>query len=177
MEIREGEQRAAAAVAGAKEVIFLRQHDGEVVPDLALRRTLTRIIRQYKPDWIVTNDPTAVWTRFNSINHPDHRAVGQAVLDAVYPSARDHLTFVELWRDEGLETHKVTRVYLAGTLQPNAKVDISAHFETKLAAIREHKSQVKDYEAMVQRQRTNFDVEFGEDTPTFTEVFRLLTLR
>src|SRR5262249_15308801 len=114
IEMREAEQRGAASHAGANNLIFLRYPDGELEPTLGLRRALTRIIRQLKPDIIVTNDPTTVWTASGAINHPDHRAIGQATLDAVYPSARDRFTFVELWRDEGLEPHKVRYVYLSG---------------------------------------------------------------
>lgn len=179
IEIREAEQRAAAGCVGAQHVIFLRHPDGELEHTLALRRELTRIIRQHKPDIVVTNDPQTYWYRHGGINHPDHRAIGDAVLAAVYPSARDRHTFEELWRDEGLEPHKVRRVYLAGTLNPNLKVNITPYFERKLAAIREHRSQVKDVEAMIRRQRDNFDADFGEeiDGRVYIETFRVLTLR
>src|SRR5579859_5287321 len=115
VEIREAEQRAAAGCAGARpeDVIFLRIPDGTLMPDLGFRRVLTRVIRQFKPDVVITNDPTMRWSRWGGINHPDHVAIGHATLDAVYPTARDRLNFIELWRDEGLETHKVRYVYLA----------------------------------------------------------------
>ncbi len=176
MEIREAEQRAAAAHAGAKTLIFLRYADGELEPTLGLRRALTRLIRLHKPDIVVTNDPTTRWSANGGINHPDHRAIGDATLDAVYPSARDRFTFVELWRDEGLEPHKVKQVYLSGTLDPNAKVDITGVFEKKLAAIYEHKSQVKDVEGLTKRLRDGHDPAFA-DSRVYTESFRVLTLR
>jgi LmbE family N-acetylglucosaminyl deacetylase len=176
MAIREAEQRAAAAHAGAKTLIFLRYADGELEPTLGLRRVLTRLIRQHKPDIVVTNDPTTRWSANGGINHPDHRAIGDATLDAVYPSARDRFTFVELWRDEGLEPHKVKQVYLSGTLDPNAKVDITSVFEKKLAAIYEHKSQVKDVEGLTKRLRDGHDPAFA-DGRVYTESFRVLTLR
>jgi LmbE family N-acetylglucosaminyl deacetylase len=176
MEIREAEQRAAAAHAGAKTLIFLRYADGELEPTLGLRRALTRLIRLHKPDIVVTNDPTTRWSANGGINHPDHRAIGDATLDAVYPSARDRFTFVELWRDEGLEPHKVKQVYLSGTLDPNAKVDITGVFEKKLAAIYEHKSQVKDVEGLTKRLRDSHDPAFA-DSRVYTESFRVLTLR
>jgi LmbE family N-acetylglucosaminyl deacetylase len=177
--IREAEQRAAAACAGAQTVIFLRHPDGELEHTLNLRRDLTRIIRQHKPDIVVTNDPQTYWFKHGSINHPDHKAIGDAVLAAVYPSARDRHTFVELWRDEGLEPHKVRRVYLAGTLNPNVKVNITDYLDRKLAAIQEHRSQIKDVDALTKRQRDNFDAEFGEDLEwrLYIEAFRVLTLR
>lgn len=176
--IREAEQRAAAACANAENVIFLRYADGELEHTLDLRRDLTRVIRQEKPDIVITNDPQTYWFRHGAINHPDHRAIGEAALSAIYPSARDRHTFVELWRDEGLEPHKVRQVYLAGTLSPNLKVDITPFLDRKLAAIQEHRSQVRDVEAMIQRQRTNSrDPDFGEESPHYVEQFRVLTLR
>ncbi len=175
IETREAEQRAAANHAGASSVIFLHYRDNELEPDLTLRRTLTRIIRLHKPDIVVTNDPTARWSANGGINHPDHIAIGHAALDAVYPSARDRLTFVELWREEGLEPHKVRQVYLSGTRDPNAKVDITAVLDKKIAAICEHRSQVKDPEAMSKRQRDNVDPGFAD--PVYTEQFHVLTLR
>jgi LmbE family N-acetylglucosaminyl deacetylase len=175
IEIREAEQRAAARHAGANTVIFLRYLDGELEPNMVLRRTLTRIIRQHKPDIVMTNDPTARWTASGGISHPDHIAIGGATLDAVYPSARDRLTFPELWRDEGLEPHRVKQVYLSGTRDPNAKVDITALLGKKIAAICEHRSQVKDVDGLTKRLRDNADASFAE--PTYTEQFRVLTLR
>jgi LmbE family N-acetylglucosaminyl deacetylase len=175
--IREAEQRAAAACMGAQAVVFLRYPDGELEHTLQLRRDLTRLIRQHQPDIVVTNDPQSFWFRHGSVNHPDHRAIGEAALAAIYPSARDRHTFAELWRDEGLEPHKVRQVYLAGTLSPNLKVNITDVFERKIAAILEHRSQIKDPEAMIKRQRSNFDPDFGEDSPVYVEWFRVLTLR
>jgi LmbE family N-acetylglucosaminyl deacetylase len=177
IDIREAEQRAAAAMLGAKTVIFLRHPDGELEHTLSFRRDLTRIIRQQRPDIVITNDPQTVWTRSGNINHPDHRAIGEAALAAIYPAARDRHTFAELWRDEGLEPHKVRRVYLAGTLDPNLKVDISAHLDRKIEAIRQHASQVKDPAAMERRLRENADPDFDGEPRVYTESYRVLTLR
>ncbi len=178
VQIREAEQRAAAGCAGAKpeDVIFLRQPDGELMPDLGLRRILTRVIRQQKPDVVITNDPTMRFGRMGGINHPDHIAIGHAALDAIYPTARDRLNFIELWRDEGLDTHKVRFVYLAGSGDPNVKVDISAVLDRKIAAIAEHRSQVKDMAAMEKRLREGRDPDYVEDTPRYTESYRLIKL-
>lgn len=177
--IREAEQRNAAQAAGAdpNDVIFLRQTDGELVADLNLRRHLVRVIRHYRPDVVVTNDPTARWGRQGGVNHSDHIAIGNAAIDAIYPAARDRLYFPELLRDEGLEPHKVKQVYLAGTQSPNARVDITAYLDTKLTAIRCHVSQVKDPAAMEKRLREGQDTEYYEDVPRYTEVYRVLTLR
>lgn len=176
IEIREAEQRAAAKAAGAKTVIFLRYPDGELEPNLELRRALTRIIRQHKPDIVVTNDPATRYSASGSINHPDHRAIGDATLAAVYPAARDRHTFVELWRDEGLEPHKVRQVYLSGTRDPNVKINITDVLQQKIAAILEHKSQIKDVEGLTKRQHDSWDTSFS-DGSVYTESYHVLTLR
>ncbi|MCD4686060.1 MAG: PIG-L family deacetylase [Anaerolineae bacterium] len=175
--IREQEERAAATALGVQDVIFLRYADGELQPTLDLRRQLTRLIRLKKPDVVVTNDPTARWYGTHYINHPDHRAIGDVTLDAVFPAARDHLMFPELYRQEGLEPHKVLRIYLCGTHEPNAKIDVTDHLETKITALHEHKSQIADMETMAQRQRDNVDLELVGDGPRYTESFRIFHLR
>lgn len=175
--IREKEERAAAARLGVEEVIFLRYPDGELQPTLDLRRQLTRLIRLKKPDTVVTNDPTARWYGSQYINHPDHRAIGDVALDAIFPAARNHLIFPELLQVEGLAPHKVTAVYLCGTHDPNAKIDVTAYLEAKIAALREHKSQIADMEEMERRQRARVDAEFVSDGPRYTEEFRVFTLR
>jgi len=174
-EIREVEERNAAAALGAKEVIFLRYPDGELQPTLELRRDITRLIRLKKPDIVVTNDPTVFWFGTVSINHPDHRAIGAATLEAVYPTARDRLNFIELERDEKLETHKVKQIYICGTQSPTIKVDVTAYLETKINALREHKSQIPDMEAMAERMRSNKDSEAPDDAPRYMEQFRVIT--
>jgi LmbE family N-acetylglucosaminyl deacetylase len=146
--IREREQRAAAAVVGAKDVAFLRYPDGTLQNTLELRRELVRQIRLHKPDVVVCQDPT---NRLSDgyINHPDHRAAGDTALDAVFPSARDYHVFPELIA-EGLMPHKTLEVYL-GAQGSNATVwvDISDTIDVKVAALQEHMSQVgKDPERL-----------------------------
>ncbi|MDX1991617.1 MAG: PIG-L deacetylase family protein [bacterium] len=175
--IREQEECNAAAVLGVKDVIFLRYPDGELQPTLQLRRDLVRLIRMKQPDTVVTCDPTVFYWPLGGINHPDHRAIGEAVLDAVYPTARDRLNFIELERDEGLPTHKVRYVYLSGTLDPNLRMDVTGHVETKIMALREHKSQIADMEAMAERIRNRLlDTKAPPEYPSYIESFRLITL-
>jgi len=142
---REAEQRAACEILGVEAVHFLRYPDAMLVPDLSLRRELTRVIRRLKPDIVVCQDPTVRFVDQRYINHPDHRAAGEATLDAVYPAARDRMTFPELLA-EGLEPHKVSEVYLAGAKDPDVAIDITDHLETKLAALRAHASQLGDWD-------------------------------
>lgn len=175
--IREVEERAAAARLGVQDVVFLRYPDGELKVSLNLRRQLTRLIRLKKPDIVVTNDPTARWYGARYINHPDHRAIGDAALDAVFPTARDHLSFPELYSWEGLAPHKVKQVYLSGTHTADTKVDVTDYLEIKIAALYEHKSQIADMEAMAARQRDDVDPEFAGDGKRYIESFRCFHLQ
>jgi LmbE family N-acetylglucosaminyl deacetylase len=174
-EIREEEERRAAAALGVKDVVFLRYPDGELYPTLELRRDLTRLIRLKQPDVVVTSDPTRFWFESRSVNHPDHRAIGEATFAAVFPTARDHLNFIELWRDEGLETHKTKQLYVTLTNNPNTKVDVTDYVETKITALREHKSQIKDIDALADRIRErNLDPEAPEEYPRYVDWFRVI---
>lgn len=141
--IRENEQRAAAQVAGVEEVIFLGYHDCEVEPTLALRRDLVREIRRFKPDIVVCYDPTRLFVGDRYINHPDHRAVGQAALDAIAPTVAMPLVFPDLL-DEGLEPHRVKEVLVASSPQPDTWIDITATIDLKIEALRRHASQFPD---------------------------------
>lgn len=173
--IREEEQRHAAAIIGCHDVTFLNHCDGELTPSLELRRDLVRMIRLKQPHVVVTNDPTTFWYDHRAINHPDHRAIGEAALAAIFPTARDRLNYPEMER-EGLLPHKVKQVYLAGSSHPNVKVDISSTLERKLTALREHKSQIPDMDAMAERQRSRLDPEAPAGYPRVIESFTVLTL-
>jgi len=153
-DIRREEQRAAAKLLGVSNVFFADYEDGELEVNLAVKRDIVRVVRQTKPDVVLTMDPTMVYSPGTGfINHPDHRAAGQATLDAVYPLARDHLSFPELLNDEQLEPHKVATVLMVNFERQNFFVDISAHMETKLQALSAHASQLKDSEATFARLR------------------------
>jgi len=176
-EIREQEEREAAAVLGVKEVIFLRYRDGELFPTLELRRDITRVIRLTKPDIVVTLDPTVFWRGTRGINHPDHRAIGAATLEAVFPTARDRLNFLEQERDEGLGTHKVPTVYIAGAAEPTLTVDVSDAVETKIRSLYAHKSQISDMEKMAERIREHtLDPNSPPEYPRHIERFHVINL-
>jgi LmbE family N-acetylglucosaminyl deacetylase len=139
--LREGEQLAACDVLGVQDVVFLRHPDAMLVNTLELRKELARVIRTIKPDVVITFDPTVRFVGGVYINHPDHRVTGDVTLDAVFPAARDRLTFPELL-GEGLEPHKVTEVYLSGMDQADTWIDITDTFDKKIAALKEHASQI-----------------------------------
>jgi LmbE family N-acetylglucosaminyl deacetylase len=139
--IREQEQRNACRVLGIEEVVFLPYEDGVLEPSLALRRDLTRVIRRYRPDAVVCGDPTMRLYGNSYLNHPDHRVAADVTLDAVYPCAGTRLIFPELLV-EGLPPHQVKRVFIHGVRRPDTFVDISDVLPLKLAALKEHKSQL-----------------------------------
>lgn len=140
--LREGEQRAACAILGVKEVIFLGYQDGTLQPTLELRRDLTRIIRRLKPDRVICGDPTAIVFGEGYINHPDHRATDEATIYAVFPSAVTRPIFPELLM-EGLEPHQVKEVYMLSFGEwSTIFVDIESALDRKIEALRCHKSQL-----------------------------------
>jgi len=143
--IREAEQRQACRVLGVKEVVFLGYEDGLLEPSLALRRELTRVIRRYRPDAVLCGDPTVRFYGQSYLNHPDHRAAADAALDAVFPSAETRLIFPELL-EEGLAPHHVQTVFIHGASRSDTFVDIADVLDVKLAALREHKSQMGEWD-------------------------------
>ena len=173
---RQSEQIAAAAVLGVRHVRFLNYPDGYLTADLHLRRDITRVIRQEQPDILVTCDPTNLYVRETLLNHPDHRAAGQAVLDAVFPAARDHLNFVELWRDENLEPHIVREVWVSSPKEPTVSLDVTEYWETKIRALYEHKSQIPDPQALAERLRARHTSDSTLENPRYEEYFRRLIL-
>lgn len=174
--IRQEEQKAAAAVLGVTQVRFLSYADGYLVANLDLRRDITRVIRQETPDILVTCDPTNLYVRDTMLNHPDHRAAGQAVLDAVFPAARDHLNFVELWRDEDLEPHIVPEVWVSLVKEPNVSLDVTKYWDLKIHALIKHESQINDPVALEDRMRSRFSKDSTAENPRYEEHFRRLIL-
>lgn len=145
--IRRREQTAAAAVVGVTDVRFLGRVDGEVVADPALARDVSRVIRQVRPELVITSSPERNYRQIGA-SHPDHRRVGEATLDAVYPFARNPFAFPELLDDEGLEPWIVGEVWLIGDPAPDRFEDVTDTAERKLAALAEHASQIADVDAM-----------------------------
>ena len=141
--MRIAEQRAAADVLGVTEIVHLAYPDGYLTPSLELRRDVTRQIRRFRPDLVLTQNPQRRLDHNPFIGHPDHLATGEATLASVYPAARDRLNFPELL-DEGLEPWKVRQVLLTGVEEPNLWIDVAATFDTGVQALLRHTSQIGD---------------------------------
>ncbi len=172
-ELRHAEQIAAAAVVGVSIVHFLGYADGTLEPTLELRRELTRLIRELKPQRVVCQDPTTVFVDKNYINHPDHRAAGEAAIYAVFPSAETRPIFPELL-NEGFEPHKVEELWLTLTVTPDTFVDISATIDRKIEALLCHRSQVGPEATEWIRQ---WNAEAGQQAGVaFAEGFRVMRL-
>ena len=138
--IRRAEQRAAVERLGGRDVWFLGFEDGILEPTIALRRAITEAVCRFRPDVVICQDPTTRWFGSEYINHPDHRAAGEAALAAVFPSARNRMIFPELFGD-GLEPHAVPAVYLVASQGADTWVDVTETMDQKLAALAEHRSQ------------------------------------
>jgi LmbE family N-acetylglucosaminyl deacetylase len=151
--LREREQQAAAAIVGYEGVSFLHQPDGALANALALREQLVREIRTFRPDAVLTVDPEVLFYGEGGVNHADHRAAGMAAVDAVYPAARNAMAFPWLARD-GLAPHVVRRLYLCWSNHPSAWVDVTTTIDRKIAALREHPSQLRHPDELEERIRS-----------------------
>lgn len=174
--VRQAEQTAAAKQVGVHELRFLGYPDGQVEPTLALRRDLARVIRQLRPERVVCPSPARNYAR-PGVSHPDHRAVGSAALDAVYPDARNPFAFPELLAEESLEPWVVREVWIAGGPTPNHYVDVTATFGRKMAALRSHASQISDPDGLEHRLRgwlTSTAATAGLPAGSLAEAFQVL---
>jgi LmbE family N-acetylglucosaminyl deacetylase len=174
---RQAEQKAAAAIIGVKSVRFLDLEDGFVVPSIDLRREVVRVIRQVKPDILVTCDPTHLYAGDYYINHPDHRYTGQVVLDAVFPAASNAFFFPELIQEESLQPHKPREVWISLTGNPSVILDVTDTWEIKIQALKEHKSQIGDPGEFEQRMRARKSDKSTEENEYYEEKFRVIKFR
>jgi LmbE family N-acetylglucosaminyl deacetylase len=173
-QIREAEQSAAAEVAGVHEVIFLRQPDGLLEATLGLRKLLVREIRRFRPEVVVSGDPTIVWAGEDYINHPDHRAAATAALDATFPAAGQPNLFEEL-EAEGLAAHKPRKVYVFAWEKAEYYVNITDTIEVKIEALRAHKSQMGDWDPAPRVKEWSAAAARGKEM-AYAEGFRVVTL-
>lgn len=151
-ETRKREQRDAAQVLGVKDVIFLDYPDGETQPTLELRRDIVRLLRSYRPSRVICPSPDRTWTPSYAIGryHPDHLAVGQAAIAAVYPASQNPWDFPDLMA-EGLLPHKVSEVYVVGAPVQNYVSDITDTLDLKIEALRAHRSQLAGHFEQVEQ--------------------------
>jgi LmbE family N-acetylglucosaminyl deacetylase len=162
-DIRKAEQRAAGAVLGLHEIVFLDLPDGQLMPDLVLRREIVRQIRRTRAYRLVCQSPDRVWTPSYAIGrfHPDHLAAATAALAAVYPAAQNGWDFPELLA-EGLVPSRVKELYVMGAPHLNHAVDISETMEQKLGALRCHVSQLGEDQTELAKRIREWAAERGE---------------
>ena len=177
-EIRQAEQRKAAAEVGVTDLHFLAYPDGALELSMALRRDLSRVIRIVRPERVVAQSPERNWDRIRA-SHPDHLVAGEATLQAVYPDARNPYAHAELLA-EGLEPHVVEEVWLMASPRTGVAVDITATIERKIAALLSHRSQIADPEKLADIVRSwtaanaaSFDMPEGH----FAESFQVVDTR
>lgn len=178
--LREAEQRAAAAEVGVSDLEFLGYLDGRLTVSLELRRDLSRVIRRLRPQRVLTHSPEFFWPRLGA-SHPDHRAVGEATLDAVYPDARNPFAHPELLAEEGLEPWTVLEVWLMSAPEErrNHAVDVTDVVEAKLAALRAHESQTAHMDGLDDRIRTWLAAtasQYGLGADRLGEVFQVISI-
>lgn len=174
--IRRKEAQDAAHIAGASEVIFLGEPDGLLQATLELRKKLVREIRRFKPEVVITGDPTVVLTDEDYINHPDHRAAATAALDAVFPAAGQPNLFEEIEQEEGIKAFKPRKVYVGVWDKADTLVNIDDTIETKIKALLAHKSQmgtwdptdmIKEWAAETAKDK---DMQYAESYRVYTLV-------
>lgn len=174
--IREREQVAAAKVVGVDNVIFLGYQDGMLENTLEVRKKLVREIRKFRPEVVMTADPRRLFTPTNTyINHPDHRAAGAAALDAVFPAAGMPTLYKEL-EAEGLTAHETRKVYVMAWEESDTFVNISETIDLKLEALRQHKSQMGEWNPESMLRERAAALAAGKEM-AYAETYRVIHLR
>jgi LmbE family N-acetylglucosaminyl deacetylase len=175
--IRVVEQKAAGDVLGIKSIEFMSYPDGYVVPDLDMRKKVTRYIRIIQPNVIVTSDPTYYFSPGSYINHPDHRAAGQVAVDAYFPAAGNLFFFPELISEEHLMPHNAEEFWISLTDHPNTTIDVTEFWPVKIEALHRHASQIGEVTAFDKRMKSRHNESSTEDHPRYEETFRRLVLK
>ncbi|MEX0832455.1 MAG: PIG-L deacetylase family protein [Actinomycetota bacterium] len=172
---RAQETEKAAAVLGFASYRILGHPDGELVNSKGTREPVVRLIREIRPETVVTSDPTMVFFENRYYNHSDHRAAGAATLDSVFPGAGNPHFFPEHLR-EGLESWQVNDIWLTWSLEPNHREDITGLMDRKLASIYEHKSQLQMFGYFEDWVREEAERVGGVMGVEYGEAFRVLDL-
>ncbi len=176
--IRRAEQTQAAKLCGVTDVHFLGYRDGYLEPTHELQRDIVRVMRQVKPQLVITQSPERNWERLPA-SHPDHLAAGEATSRALYPAVRNPYAYPELRNDEGLDAWTVTWLWLQGHPKPNHWIDMTAQFETKLSALNAHVSQTSHMEELEEMLRGWGEMQAktaGFDEGKLAETFRQIKL-
>jgi LmbE family N-acetylglucosaminyl deacetylase len=173
---RDREQRAAAAVIGAKEVQILPRRDGELLYSIELRGDIVRWIRTWKPEAVFTHDGTVLYGATGAINHADHRATGAATADAVYPFSRSPLQYPEQIA-EGLEPWTVPYLFIWGSPEPNYFVDVTDTVECQIEALSRHESQFTDLERVERFVRERLKKSGEAHGVEYAQTFRRISFR
>jgi len=178
--LREAEQRAAAKELGVSDVRFLGYSDGRLTPSLELRRDISREIRRFRPQRVLTQSPEIWWRRLPA-SHPDHRAAGEAALAAVYPDARNPFAHPELLAEEGLDAWSVGELWLMAAPDERIDhvVDITDTVGRKVAALRAHASQTTHMTDLDERIRSlggTWAHRFGLTAGRYAEAFQIVVI-
>jgi LmbE family N-acetylglucosaminyl deacetylase len=173
--LRRDEQRNAAARLGVRDITFLSHVDGELLNTVDVQRDLVREIRRTRPNVIVTTDPQTLHYGATRVNHNDHRMVGIAVCDAIFPASGNRMYFPELLVD-GFEPHTPREIYFAGAAQPNTLVDVTDFIGNKVIAVREHVSQVKEPDKVDSRMQQGLLRMSADGHVFYAEAFRRVLL-
>lgn len=176
-ELRMGEQKKAAEILGVEDIVFLDNEDGYLVPSMELRKDVARVIRQKKPNIVVTCDPTNYYLNSHYINHPDHRAAGQVVIDAVFPAAGNPLFFTDLMDGENLPPHNVEEIWISLPKEPNEVIDVTATWDLKVSALLEHRSQIGEVEEFQKKMLSRHTEDSSDKNPRYEESFKRIIYR
>lgn len=177
IELRESEQSAAGRIVGVENIHYLRMSDGQIEFNLDLREKITRVIRKEKPDLVISQSPQRIYERIYA-SHPDHLAVGEATLSAVYPDAQNPHAFPHLL-DEGYSAHGVKAVWVVSHKNPDTFVNITNVIERKLEALFKHESQIEDKEqtrAMVEKWCSDTAKAAGFEKGQFAEAYKFIQI-
>lgn len=176
VEIRKREQRDAASELGVSQIFYLDNEDGYLYSNISLRKEIVKIIRQIKPDVIVTCDPTNFYIQDYYINHPDHRTTGQVVLDAIFPAAQNPLFFPELL-NENLDPHEIKEVWITLAKEPNLRIDVTEFWHKKISALLYHKSQIGNEKKFIKRMMEKHTDDSDRNFPRYEESFVRIVFR
>lgn len=176
--IRREEQTKAAAEVGVTRLYFLGHMDGAVVVDMTLRCDISKVIREVRPQVVITQSP---FRNLDSTygSHPDHLATGEATMCAVYPDARNPFAFPGSECAE-LEDWAVDEVWVMLGTDAKDFIDITTQIDRKIRALRCHESQHRDPDALEARVREwwkQIAADRGRPAGTSAEAFRVVDTR